>query len=339
MYICVKLNLKVDKYLEKSLIDYERNFKKEIHRMDKLFHEKGYTYEIRYKEINNEISYNCKHLVLLTAKEKYTKECKGCRFKYSFSSYWSNSSYSLDKFALHLQLGLSKRKQILSIPYYFSEQQWSRMSNGNIMNMKILYLNHKWFSLIYIDMPVEKLKSGKVMGIDIGIKVPAVTAIDETHVKFFGNGREMRYQLRKYRSHIHEMQLNNQKKKLKSFDHKLHNVMNDYDHKISREIIDYALKEGVSIIKLERLWSITSKIEKSDSVELHQWSYRRLQEYIAYKAQLNGIHVQYINPYNTSKKCPACGKLNKANDRKYICSCGYSGHRDAVGAINILHAL
>ena len=60
---------------------------------------------------------------------------------------------------------------------------------------------------------------------------------------------------------------------------------------------------------------------------------------ITYKAQLAGIEVRYVNPYNTSKKCPKCGRINKPKDRTYQCKCGYHGHRDVVAAINILHAL
>nr|WP_243124086.1 transposase [Pelotomaculum schinkii] len=51
-----------------------------------------------------------------------------------------------------------------------------------------------------------------------------------------------------------------------------------------------------------------------------------------------GIKVEYVNPKHTSQKCPACGELNKAIDRKYKCGCGYKTHRDRLGAINIISA-
>jgi putative transposase len=37
----------------------------------------------------------------------------------------------------------------------------------------------------------------------------------------------------------------------------------------------------------------------------------------------------------TSQTCPACFKRHKPKGRDYICSCGFIGHRDVVGATNI----
>ncbi|WP_345789082.1 transposase [Pelotomaculum schinkii] len=71
---------------------------------------------------------------------------------------------------------------------------------------------------------------------------------------------------------------------------------------------------------------------------MHTWSFYRLAQYVEYKAVLAGIKVEYVNPKHTSQKCPACGELNKAIDRKYKCGCGYKTHRDRLGAINIISA-
>jgi transposase len=72
---------------------------------------------------------------------------------------------------------------------------------------------------------------------------------------------------------------------------------------------------------------------------LHTWSFYRLAKYIEYKAKLEGIKVEYVNPQHTSQICPCCGELNKARDRKYVCrSCGFNTHRDRLGAINIISA-
>lgn len=62
--------------------------------------------------------------------------------------------------------------------------------------------------------------------------------------------------------------------------------------------------------------------------------------FIAYKAKLAGIKVVYVDPAYTSQTCPKCGKHNKAQDRHYAChACGYTTHRDRVGAINIMQAV
>ena len=82
-----------------------------------------------------------------------------------------------------------------------------------------------------------------------------------------------------------------------------------------------------------------SYFPKSHDFILPLTSFYRLMKYIEYKAKLEGIKVEYVNPEYTSQRCPGCGTLNKARDRRYICkSCGYTTHRDRLGAINIMEA-
>ncbi|MEF9968579.1 MAG: transposase, partial [Longicatena sp.] len=123
---------------------------------------------------------------------------------------------------------------------------------------------------------------------------------------------------RRYKKHIKEMQQRKQFKKLKSFEHKLNHVLNDYDHKIAREIVDFAIANDIGIIKMENLTRIKMKFQTYHNPNIYLWSYRRLQDYIEYKANLSGIKVVYINPYNTSKVCPRCGQINKAIGRVMV---------------------
>lgn len=68
------------------------------------------------------------------------------------------------------------------------------------------------------------------------------------------------------------------------------------------------------------------------------WSYYQIQQYLEHKALSKGIKVAYVDPYNTSKRCPLCDRLNKPNGRLYSCVCGYKAHRDLVGAFNIMRS-
>lgn len=60
------------------------------------------------------------------------------------------------------------------------------------------------------------------------------------------------------------------------------------------------------------------------------------------KAESAGRLVIAVNPANTSRTCPACGHCARENRRTqadFVCvSCGYAGHADVVGAINVLRA-
>jgi transposase len=56
-----------------------------------------------------------------------------------------------------------------------------------------------------------------------------------------------------------------------------------------------------------------------------------------YKSKALGISTSLVNEAYTTQTCPCCGELKKPSGRIYICKkCGFGGHRDVVGASNIL---
>ena len=59
---------------------------------------------------------------------------------------------------------------------------------------------------------------------------------------------------------------------------------------------------------------MTARGHPPQRVTLHSWAFALLQAYIAYKARLSGIAVHPgVDPRNTSRTCPACGHIHKAN--------------------------
>lgn len=60
---------------------------------------------------------------------------------------------------------------------------------------------------------------------------------------------------------------------------------------------------------MEKLKGIRENMNGSAKLNrrLHAWNFRKLQMYIEYKANLEGIPVVYVEPKNTSKKCHRYG--------------------------------
>jgi IS605 OrfB family transposase len=156
-------------------------------------------------------------------------------------------------------------------------------------------------------------------------------------VKFYGNGRKNKYMRRHYKYLRKKLGKAKKTDAIKRINNKEQRIMKDIDHKLSREIVNTATAHGVSVIKMEQLANIrsTTRTSRKNNHSLHTWSFYRLAQFIEYKAKLAGIKVEYVNPAYTSQKCPVCGNVHHANDRKYICKCGFHTHRDILGAMNI----
>ncbi len=182
------------------------------------------------------------------------------------------------------------------------------------------------------------------MGIDLGIKVPAVAYVGSKGTRFFGNGRYQRYMRRRFYAHRKKLQKAKKTRAVKKSKGKEARWMKNTNHQLSRQIVNHAREQGVGTIKIETLQGIRkgttctsrgAKARKNNRMK-NSWSFYQLSQFIAYKAERLGIKVEQVDPAYTSQECPACSARNKAQDRTYVCAdCGWMGHRDAVGAINI----
>jgi len=245
---------------------------------------------------------------------------------------WNNQNYAIQETHISLPIWLNGKSKRIEIKALTGDYEKNLLQN-KLGTLRITKKNHKYIAQIAIKVPKKESSGDKVMGIDLGLKIPAVAIVDST-VKFCGNGRENKFVRRKFKSLRKKLGELKKPKAIKHLNNKEQCWMRDKDHLVSRQLVNFAVKNNVSTIKLEKLSGIrTTRTSRKNN--LHTWSFYRLAQYIEYKAKLEGIKVEYINPMYTSQKCPSCGILNKAEDRKYQCGCGYEKHRDIVGAINI----
>ena len=128
--------------------------------------------------------------------------------------------------------------------------------------------------------------NNNVMGVDLGIKCPAVSYCPDESVKFYGNGRKNKYIRRHYNNLRKRFQKAKKPKVVLKINNKEQRIMKDIDHKLSREIVNTAKTHDVSVIKLERLQNIrsTTRTSRKNNHSLHTWSFYRLAQFIEYKA-------------------------------------------------------
>lgn len=262
---------------------------------------------------------------------------------------WNNQNYRIGQGCISFPVWKDGKSCRITVKAVIPEELQSFLDTADLGGLRVTRKQGKWIAQVTCDVPGEQKASGGVMGIDLGLKCPAVCTTDSGKVLFVGNGRQNKSVRRRFAAKRKKLQKRKKQKAVKRMDNKEQRFMRDVDHKVSRQIVNFAIANDISIIKMERLSGIRSKVAVSASKSrkparksrknnryLSSWSFNRLMEYIRYKAFLAGIEVQLVDPAYTSQRCPNCGSLNHADGRQYRCACGYRCHRDLVGARNIL---
>ena len=102
-----------------------------------------------------------------------------------------------------------------------------------------------------------------VMGVDLGIKCPAVSYSTDGKVRFYGNGRENRHKRRKCYARRQRLQKARKLCAIKRISDKEARFMRDRDHQVSRAIVNEAIRQGAKVIALEDLDGIREGCMKS----------------------------------------------------------------------------
>jgi len=252
---------------------------------------------------------------------------------------WNNQNWRIEDTLLVIPISLDGKTQQIRIPCM------PVTLNGKTGILRIKKKRGKWIADIALTLPETEPTDGQaVMGIDLGIKVPAVAYVGGKGTRFFGNGRHLRMKRRQFYSRRKQLQTAKKGRAVKKSKGRESLWMKDANHKLSRQIVNHAHEQGVGTIKVEALSGIRkgttrtsrgAKARKNNRMQ-NSWSFYQLTAFITYKAQRLGIKVEQVDPAYSSQECPACSARTKAQDRTYICAeCGWHGHRDSVGAINI----
>lgn len=192
-----------------------------------------------------------------------------------------------------------------------------------------------------------ELDNNTVIGVDLGIAIPAVCALNNKDYirKSIGSAKDFLKVKTKIQNQLTQSKKimkftsggHGRTKKLKGlerFTKKEKNFTKTYNHMVSKQIIDFAIKNKAKYINIEDL----SENSFDDKI-LRNWSYYQLQTFIEYKAKLNGIEVRKIDPVYTSQTCSKCGNLEegqRVTQSSFKCKkCGYEINADFNAARNI----
>ena len=183
-------------------------------------------------------------------------------------------------------------------------------------------------------------KTGKVVGIDLGLKDFVITS-DGKKYKNHRYLKQYEKELAAAQKHLSRKQYGSnsyekQRRKVAKIYEKISNCRTDNQHKVSLDLIrnyDIICVEDLNIkgmIKNHRIAKAISDAAWGQFVSM-----------LVYKAELNDKQVIKIGRwYPSSKTCHSCGWVNeglKLSDRQWICpQCGEVVDRDINAAKNIL---
>ena len=200
-----------------------------------------------------------------------------------------------------------------------------------------------------LSIPKQELEldENTVVGVDLGIAIPAVCGLNNNNYIRQSIGSKddflrVRTQLQAQRRRLQKSLKSTsgghgRGKKMKAMDRLVdreRNFVKTYNHYVSKNVVDFAVKNKAKYINMEDL----SGFDSSEFI-LRNWSFYELQQFIIYKASKYGIEVRKINPYHTSQTCSCCGHWEdgqRIDQSHFKCkACGVELNADFNASRNI----
>jgi len=196
--------------------------------------------------------------------------------------------------------------------------------------------NKKLYLHISVLINAPEPKGNEPVGVDIGIN-----NIIYASNGFKVNGKPIehrRQHFRELRRSLQKRGTSSAKRKLKQLSGRERRWITTMLHQISKAFVN-TLKEGQYVV-MEKLDGIrdSTKHRKGYNATFHSWAFNRLQQMIEYKCLERGIPVVYIDPTNTSRRCPRCGAIDRRNrnGNRFRCvNCGFQHNADYVASVNL----
>jgi len=238
-----------------------------------------------------------------------------------------------------LSLPFKKGERIL-IPLQYGNYQRSFLMDGGLKRGSVTITDSAVIiSFTKTSNPIQPVSR---VGIDLNEK--SAVCSDDTRYDLSEVARlHTEYGVRRsefYEAHPNDRRL---KKKFASFQREKERIR-QLLHETARKIVKTAKSNDQAIV-LEGLKGVRHVHKRGNGEgkgrrrRIAQWPFHALQAFIVYKANWEGVQVEFVNPALTSMTCHKCHFVNrnlKLTEREWRCpSCGAILDRDLNAAINI----
>jgi IS605 OrfB family transposase len=156
------------------------------------------------------------------------------------------------------------------------------------------------------------------------------------HYKHLAEKLQEKYSFPKYSAWLRRRSI---RERIKYFHRKDRNIVEDWVKKVSHKIVSLAKQYQYAVARedLTDLVKSLRELPKEHRVALLILSYRKLEQWIDWQCEKNGVPLIVVEPRGTSTTCPMCSsKLVENGYRRAKCpTCGFEADRDTVAVLNI----
>jgi IS605 OrfB family transposase len=156
------------------------------------------------------------------------------------------------------------------------------------------------------------------------------------HYKNLAEYLQKKYSSTRYNAWLRRKSI---RRRISRFHSKAKNIIEDWAKKVSRLIVFLAKRHQYAVARedLTNLVNNLRKLPKEHKMGLTIISYRRLEQWIDWQCEKNGVPIIVVEPRGTSTTCPMCSsKLVENSYRRLRCPrCGFEADRDTIAVMNI----
>jgi IS605 OrfB family transposase len=243
-------------------------------------------------------------------------------------------TYKLDRLELNIWTAAGRQKMSFACG-----KRQLELLKGQHGESDLCMVKGKFYLMVACDVETPKpIDVEGVLGIDLGI---VNSASDSDGGGFSGAVIEdTRRKFEHRRRNLQRKGSKSARRKLKKISGRQARFQKITNHTISKAIVQIAY-DTHRAIALEELGGIRERVtvRRKQRARHANWSFFQLRQYISYKAERMGVPVIFVDPRNTSRTCPACGCVDKANRKTqsiFLCvQCGFSAPADTNASRNI----
>ncbi len=108
-------------------------------------------------------------------------------------------------------------------------------------------------------------------------------------------------------------------------------------HQATRKVINFCIENQVGSLFIGNPHGVRNQENgRHHNQRMALWEYGKDIDYLTHKAKQAHISCFTGSERGTSSQCPCCGHRHKPKGRNWVCrACGFTGHRDLVGSVNM----